>query len=257
MKVISNLQGKAVALINIDEVLPEQGLHVPDAIPLVVQRYGFVKAPSLSDPLQKARDDGFKFEIGKVTVSGLEHAIQDFVLWPDGLVVTAFTTPGAEAFLDDFLTWGKQALGFRVALTEVTKRLYVSQIVVEFDYSPASKLRSLMPVSNVFHEALQKAYGHDFPPTEIVTMRFDYDHAVAPHAFRNLAQFVIERRENHRFTEGNVFFSQAPLPTEDHIRLLEEFERTLSPNVEESASVRPSPEAPSHDSSKPTRSIKY
>jgi len=229
MKVISNLLGRTVALLNIDELVPEQGLNVADAIPLVTQRYGFVKAPALSDSIQKVRDEGLKFEIGKLTVSGQEHAIQDFTVWPDGLVVNAFATTSAATFLDDFLTWGKGALGFRVALSEVTKRLYVSQLVVEFAFSPASKLRGLWPISNAFHDALQQTYGHDFPPTEIATMKFDYDHAVAPHALRNVAPFVIERRENHRFTEGNVFFSQAPLPTENHVTLLEAFEGVLDP----------------------------
>ena len=228
MKVISNLQAKIVALINIDELMPKGGLHLPDAIPLVVQRYGFVTAPSLSDPLQKASDDGFKFAVGKLMVSGQEHAIGDLTIYPDGVVVNAFTTSGAEAFLDDFLSWGSQALGFRATFATVTNRLYLSQLVVEFDYQLSSKLRVFWPFTNAFHEALRNTYSQDFPRAELVSMKFDYDRALAPYAFRALASLVIERRENHRHSEDSIFFSQAPLPNDQHVSLLETFEKSLA-----------------------------
>lgn len=228
MRVKSNLQGRAVVLINLDELLPQQGLHAPDAIPLITMRYGFIQAPSLSDSIQKFREDGFKFEAGKLAPAGQELAIQDFTIWPDGVVVNAYTTQGAETFIDDFLTWGKEMFGFRATPAALTKRIYLSQLVIEFDYSIASKLLTLHPIFNAFNEVLQKTYGEELPPTEITTMRFDYDHAVAPLAFRVLSHFVLERRENHRFAEDNVFFSQAPLRTEDHANLLEDFERLLS-----------------------------
>jgi hypothetical protein len=228
MKIRSNVQGRTVALINLDEVLPQQGFHAPDALPLIVQRYGFVVAPNLSDSIHKAREEGFKFETGKLILPNQQHSIHDFTVWSDGFVVNAYTTESGEAFLGDFLTWGSQNLGFRLTLPMITKRLYVNQLVVEFDYAPAGKLMALHPICKAYNEALRRVYGFELPPTESVTLKFDYDHAVAPSAFRTVAPFVVERRENHRFHEDNVFFTQAPLPTADHIKLIEDFERLLS-----------------------------
>lgn len=229
MKVISNLLGRTVALINIDEWLPQQGLDVAKALPLMVERYGFTISPSLSDPAKKFRDDGVKFENGRlITTSGSEHVIEDLTLWPDGLVVNAHTTDGAKAFLDDLLTWGNETLGFRAKFSAVTNRLYVSHLVVEFEASLAAKLRVLWPISKAFHEALQNTYSQDIPRVELTTMRFDYDHAIAPAAFRTVGPFVIERRENHRFENENVFFASAPLSTEDHIKLLQQFESIMA-----------------------------
>lgn len=228
MKINSNLQGRAVALINIDEWLPREGFYLPDALPLVAQRYEFATIPSLSNSITKAKDEGFKFETGKLKLLGEQYYIHDFTIWSDGLVVSANTTDSAEAFLDDLLTWGNQELGFRVLLSMVGKRLYLSQLAIEFDHAPAEKLLTLHPVFAAYNAALQRVYSHEFPPVEISSMKFDYDRAIAPNAFRVLGNFIIERRENHRFTEDNIFFSQAPLTTAEHIKLLEDFERLLS-----------------------------
>jgi hypothetical protein len=228
MKINSNLLGKVVAFVNIDEVLPQGGTHVPEALSAVIERYAFNIAPSLSDPIQKTRDNGFKFETGRFASSdGNEHLIQEFTIWPDGLVVSGYTTDEAEAFLDDFSQWGRKTLGFRVNLAALNLRAYLSQLVVEFDHSLVRAFSVLQPICTAFDNALRKTYDTEFPSTEPVTIRLDYDHAVAPAAFKVLGPFIVERRENHRFTEDNFFFSQAPLRTEDHLSLLAQFEAIL------------------------------
>jgi hypothetical protein len=57
-----------------------------------------------------------------------------------------------------------------------------------------------------------------------VTIMVDYDQLERKHA---LGRFSIQRRDNTPFSE-NKYFSDAPLPTDVHIRLLEEFETAIS-----------------------------
>ena len=228
MKINSNLLGKVVVFVNIDEVVPERNIYVPSALSALSERYTFAFSPTLSDSIESTREKGFKFEQGKfISSEGDERTIQEFTIWPDGFVVGAFTTDDAEAFLDDLLTWGKQTFGLRVGLDALPLRAYLSQIVVEFDHSLVQTLSILQPICNAFDKVLQETYGSAFPTTEPVVVKLDYDHAVAPAAFKILSPFGIERRENHRFTDDNVFFCQAPLRTDDHIKLLEAFESLL------------------------------
>jgi len=59
---------------------------------------------------------------------------------------------------------------------------------------------------------------------ELVTIMVDYDQLERKHA---LGRFSIQRRDNTPFSE-NKYFSDAPLPTDVHLRLLEEFKTAIS-----------------------------
>lgn len=230
MRIESDLLGRIAVFVNIDEVVPERGIYAPDLLPAIAERYNFAFSPTLLDSIEATREKGFKFETGKLALSGgEERTIQDFTIWPDGLVVGAHTTDDAEAFLNDLSNWGKLSFGLRLNLDALLSRAYKSQLVVEFDRSLADRLSILKPICTAFNDALQRTYKSSFPPTEPITLRLDYDHAVAPAAFKILAAFVIERRENHRFDADNVFFCEAPLATQEHIKLLEGFEQSLDP----------------------------
>jgi len=58
---------------------------------------------------------------------------------------------------------------------------------------------------------------------ELASFAISYDQLTRKHALGN---FSIQRRDNTPFSE-NKYFSDAPLPTDIHIRLLEQFEADL------------------------------
>lgn len=228
MEVKAPLVGVVVVFANIDEMSPQGGIHTPDILPMLAERYTFAFRPQLGDSLEQFRQNGMKFEMGKFVHDERESVITDFTIWNDGFVVTATTTEDAESFLVDVLTWGKQKLNLRIDLGALGLRAYRSQVAVEFDRSLAQMLISLEPISNAYSEALRNAYDDgEFPDTQVTSLKIDYDHAVAPSAFQTFSPFIIERRENHRFTDS-VFWSQAPLQTKEHVKLLENFERLMS-----------------------------
>lgn len=227
MKVKSYVLGEVAVFVNADELLPQDTIDMATSLAAMTQRYGFVSSPKPSDPVEKIRERGLRFEKGRFGQKGDERNIQDFALWSDGLLVTAFKTDDAEAFLEDCLTWGQKHLGLRRTLGDLPLRKYNSQVVVEFDERLTRMLTSFEPICDAYNEMLRRTYNGEFPKTQVESIAINYDHAVAPTAFNTLTPFIIEQRENHRHTDS-VFFSSAPLRTPDHIQLLETFERLLS-----------------------------
>ena len=59
---------------------------------------------------------------------------------------------------------------------------------------------------------------------DLAVLSIDYDQLTRKHP---LGRFSIQRRDNTPFSE-NKYFSDAPLPTDVHIQLLEQFEKDLS-----------------------------
>lgn len=227
MQVVSTQLGRLVFILNIDELLPQSGIDVPEALSMVTERYGFASSPTLQDSIQKAREQGFPFKVGKfVSKEGSKKNIQDFTIWNDGLVVNAYTTDDAEAFIDDFFSWGTEALGLRVNPSLNRIRAYLSEVVVGFDCSVDLAVRRFEAISTTIQETLKRTYENDFPLIQISSIGFDYDRSKALNAISALASFRLDRRVNHPYTD-NVYFSQAPLRTEDHLHILESVETLL------------------------------
>ena len=227
MNVKSYVLGEVAVFVNADELLPQRTIDMPASLAALAQQYRFAVSPQPSDPVEKIRDRGLRFEKGRFKLKGDEKNIQDFALWSDGLLVTAFTTDDAEAFLEDCLTWGKEQLGLRLTLSDLRLRKYRSQVVVESDQALTRMATSFDSICNAYNLLLRTTYDQEFPKTQVESITMNFDRAVAPAAFQNFSPFVIEKRENHRHTD-NVFFSSAPLRTPDHVQLLETFERLLS-----------------------------
>jgi hypothetical protein len=59
---------------------------------------------------------------------------------------------------------------------------------------------------------------------DVAILSIDYDQLTRKHP---LGRFSIQRRDNTPFSEKK-YFSDAPLPTDVHLRLLEQFEKDLS-----------------------------
>jgi hypothetical protein len=227
MEVVSTAIGRVGVLLNLDELLPLKGMHAPDLISLVGQRYKFVSSPSLSDSIAKVRESGLKFELGKLRLQdGDERIIQDLTVYHDGILVTANTTEDAELFLDDLFDWGVGALGLRPNRTLISTRAYVSELVARFDNSVDEAIKQFTYLAGLISTALQKTYNPPFPPINLVSIVLDYDRGVVSPILQSLASFSIERRANHLFTD-NVFYCKAPLKTSDHISILEEIESYL------------------------------
>ena len=133
-------------------------------------------------------------------------------------MANASTTEGAEIFLKDLTSWGKEAFGFR-ELRSDTRALYLSQVIIDFNSSPNALLSSFTLLSEALGELRQGTYGLE-AQMQFSGVGLNYDRTATSIYWQNLVNFSVERRVNQPFSR-NRFFSEAPLNTEDHLRFLQ------------------------------------
>ena len=226
MKILSRLTGRILQFVNTDEYTPVEGVYAPDLVFSITERYSFALPPAQSLPWSEVLDKGLRFETGKLILGETVEYIQDLVLYHNGLLITAYSTQAAEAFLIDFFQWGESSLGFRVSPSVHKKRIYLSELSVEFEQPVDETLHKLEVLIKGLERALKTTYEAHLPPVQLASLTLDYDKGASVSEFQLLAPFAIERRGNHAFTD-DVFFCKAPLRTDDHIQLLETLESLL------------------------------
>lgn len=205
-------------LVSLMKVLPpEVGQpFLPDVITSVAERYRFQKFPVGFDQLLA---DAKMFAMG--VWNGIQ--IDELAVYNDGIIV------GARAptkFLDDLCSDLIELISSRFGLNMVPaseQRHYESAVVIRLDQSISKKL-SFLDVINSDLAAFQENYGlgtHDFGFASIET---GVD--MTKGSGKRPLTFSIVRRANVSF-EDCVWFSAAPLKTDDHVALLENLERIM------------------------------
>lgn len=223
MRLIGQELGRAVAMLTPEE-WRSRSLSTPDAFKLIKERYQFTYSPNLSLPWDDVQKNGWKFQLGKLAVKDSTVLIQELNIYNDGIVVNATTTDDAEAFLKDLFAWARETAGIR-DLTNVGRRLFVSNVVVEFERPVNQLINGFKDFSLILNKLMQATYKADLP-MQLRTLAFHYDQLALPEWIK-VTYFSIDRRIGHKYEE-NRFFCEAPLRTSDHLNALEALENLLS-----------------------------
>jgi hypothetical protein len=136
-------------------------------------------------------------------------------------VLTKMSTDDGIAVSDDLLKWAANT--YKLDIKEIEPVFYHSQVEVTFDGSFA-KLAGLQILGARVSDFLRQ-YGFKEGPTYDLSgfsLHLDTVGYLGPVP----TPFTLERRVGARFDE-NKFFSQAPLQTKDHERILGELESLL------------------------------
>lgn len=217
MKLSAILLARVLGYIEVFDLSPRGDLFLPDLIPEIVKKYDFQKFPKSLEEMDESK--GIEFHEGKVG----DKAINKFVIWNTLLVVeTRSSTDDSQKILEEMLIWGAEKFGLNYKRGMIKRFAYVSDLTFYSDYSflgvssgvtnlaaKTSKVLSEIWQEPIQYEPLNISVGHD------------------PMARKNgIAPFSIARRAESRFSD-NKYFSEAPLPTDIHIKFLEEFEKEL------------------------------
>jgi hypothetical protein len=197
----------------------------PEVIQALQAKYNFLVLPELSDlfPREPDPDKPLVFSHGRFVRDGQVKLIDHLQIYQLAAgAVTSTSTDDSDFFLDDAAEWAIKT--FDVTVTDViANRIYVSQLEVEFE-RPLPELLSALSQTAEKINRLRLNYGA--PPLNYsltgLTLAYDPYESKAPAP----ATFIIDRRANFPH-DKNLFFCQAPLTTNDHILLLEEFEQSL------------------------------
>ena len=217
MKVSAITLARFVAFVEPVDLNPRGHIYLPEMIPALVARYGFLKVPEKLEDFDESK--GVKFEagrIGNVTIQSLQLFTQAIV------VETASSTTDSERVLVEALEWGADNFGLVYRPGMITRRGYVSQLTFHSDAIMGKIHPGLWRLSERLTRRVQQFAGQSltYQPSQIVIM-------CDPLTAKNpTAPFTIERRAETPYAE-NKYFSTAPLPTEEHVSFLEALEADM------------------------------
>ncbi|HXL23031.1 MAG TPA: hypothetical protein VOA78_11235 [Candidatus Dormibacteraeota bacterium] len=217
MQLSAIINARVLGFIETFDLAPRGEIFFPDVVQEIVKRYGFQKFPKTFEEFDESK--GIEFLEGKIG----NKSIQKFVIWNTLLVVeTRSSTTDSKEILEGVLEWGAAKFGLTYRPGMIKRYAYVSDLSFYSDLpilnaSPvltnlAAKTSQLL--SEIWQEPVQY---------ESVSLTVGHDPMARKYA---IAPFSITRRAEARFSE-NKYFSEAPLPTDAHITLLEDFEKDI------------------------------
>jgi hypothetical protein len=199
---------------------------IAERVQRLKERYKFLKAPErFEEFIPQTPQQPLTFQGGRFTVDNREVGILSlqFLLFPPpGLIVadTQSSTDDSDFLLDDYTAYAKTF--HPEAVTPIGPAIYLSQLEFALNGPP-----HLLPQYEEAARAVDHCladYGLKLPKFGFWGLSLNFDTrsvaGIAP------PFFAVERRIGFPF-ESNVFFSQAPLRTKDHIALLEKIDATF------------------------------
>lgn len=196
-----------------DEIRPEKGVSVVDAVRRFSEAFQFAGVPAQLP----AAADGYRFSEGAISVGDTKVAIKEVVIFNDGLSVEVYShTEDAQEVLDKVLNVLRQ-LGFREPRSTPRTPLH-SNVVFDLETAISPLVANFDPLSSFISEVLGA------PGVELRGIDFSVDPKLAP-AFTPTS-FKIEKRQDVLFSE-NRYFSYANTTTKNHLRLIEAIEARL------------------------------
>ncbi len=198
-------------------VRPAGQMYVPDAVQKFAQRYSFAKLPTVDDLARVP----ISFSLGKFK----DVQIDEFQIYNDGIIVSAkANTEVLESFISDLISWTEKEFGLVEAVTATPEKFFESAIIVK---SVKDLALSLSPRNDVA-EILNRTFRGNLVgvgPYQLSGFILDCDPSQFA-ATRKPLRFLLERRWGIPFSQ-NVFYSHAPLRTQDHLQVLSDLERLI------------------------------
>ena len=216
MQLLAVRQARLIAFLNAEELNPEGRPLAHDFINAFVERYSFLKRPTPEDLLG---DKGVVFELGRLGDVGIDK----ISLFDWGIAVdTSASTEASEGVLQDMLRWGAENFKLSNRPNLVTRRAYVSELVISSDVVLPTINPRLQDLGNRITE-LVTGYGSQSMPYEIVGVGWGFD---ASQSKQLITPFRVERLAEMPFSEKK-YYSGAPLRTSDHIQVINDLEAAL------------------------------
>lgn len=205
---------RILAFIDTAELRPIEGLYAPEFAGEIAKEFQFQKYPQTVEEFNVQK--GIEFLTGRVG----RKAIGKLVIWPNIIVVEGrSTTDECKAVLDELLQWGAEKFNLNYSPEMITRYAYVSDLSFTSTAPILNAFSLLQRIAESTSEALTEIWQEPIK-YELSELKIGHDPLVRQWG---IAPFQIARLAQHSFSEGR-YFSEAPLPTDLHIRALEEYE---------------------------------
>jgi len=209
---------RAFCYLSLDELTLGTNVFLPNLVESLVKRCQFQKSPN--SPKEFDLKEGVVFEQG--VFNGI--VIRKFTVFALVMHLDAgSSTDESRAALDGILQWAKEEFGLRYYPGMIRRWAYVSDIIFETDFPLLLAINpTLNSISEAISAVIRKNLGEEltYAPAKL-WLAHDPNERSAP-----LAAFTLEHRALS-LPEENVYYSEAPIPTNEHIALLGRLEESL------------------------------
>jgi hypothetical protein len=218
MQLLSVPLARVLAFIEGGELNPQGSVFFPEIMPKLIERFEFQKYPQSYEETDEEK--GVNFFDGRWNGTN----VRKLTVFTGALVVdTSTSTEASERVLEEALTWGAQELGLTYKPGMIKRRQYISDIVFQSDIKILAVHSAFTNLQKSLTDA-SETYLWQRRQYELTHFGLDFDHTMNP---LQAVPFSIQRRGNVLFGE-NRYFSEAPLPTSVHAKLIEQFEADLA-----------------------------
>lgn len=208
-------------------------VFIPDAIRTLQDRYRFWRVPQTME--EYSQSTGAEFSSG--IFEGVP--VNSFRIYANGIRAEAEAdTIFLDRFLDDVIEVAK-GLGLKYRPSAPVARIYTSSLEVAADIGFTERYAELSQLWQRL-TTMVAGYGITLSTYQLATMAAHSDPTVATPI--QPGRFIFERRAGHPFGE-NLFYSEAPVSTNEHLELLEILEAIWT-TASQPPSVQSPPDAP-------------
>jgi hypothetical protein len=217
MELLAVITARIFAFVEPIDLNPRGKIYYPTLVAALVDRYGFAKYPLKPEEFDELK--GVTFENGRTG----EVTVNKVQIFNQGIVVeTASSTKDSEMVLEDALIWASQTMGMSYKPGMITRKAFVSNLTFYSQLNLGALNVALSKLADRISMRVPEFYGQPvkYEPT---VFYLGYDPTKVK---LTPSVFSIERRAEAPFSQ-NKYYSQAPLPTDEHISALESFEADL------------------------------
>jgi hypothetical protein len=217
VRLSSVILARVLAHVETFDLNPRGHVYYPDVARALVERYGFQKYPQSPDQFNEQK--GVDFYEGKW--KGI--VIQKFTVFSTLLTLeTRSDTDDSKNILEDILAWGAEKFQLNYKPEMISRFAYVSSLAF---YSDAPLLDGNAAMTNLAARTGQLVADIWKDPVEYRGVSLAVGHDPLSRKYP-IAMFTIHRAADTKFAE-NKYHSEAPLPTNAHLELLEMYERDV------------------------------
>ncbi len=217
MKLLSVSLARLTVVTETAEINPRNKVSLPELTKAFVNRYGFLKYPTAVAEFDLT--NGVTFATGKI--DGIN--IGSLILYFGGVVIdTGSSTDDSERVLSDLVSFVQELVGIQYVPVAEPRKFYLTELA----FHSTAKLETLNPILRHISNRISDIVSgparqrFDFEP---VTVRFLPD---LQKTKWQVSAFSLDRLAGAPLDE-NKWFSSAPLPTQEHLKLLDEIETML------------------------------
>lgn len=216
MKLLAVSLARVSVFTDIYEWNPQNRISFREFTQAFVERYGFMKWPQTVEEFDLQK--GVVFQLGMLG----NQSIDSVTMFTKGVVIdTRSSTEDGERFILDAAEWAGQFFGTERDPQRISRKFFLSELSF-YSEKPLDLLNTkLRDFAARLGEAVSR-YAHEphtFEPTGII---FSSD----PPTRLGTLHLRIDRLAGSPFWE-NKYFSSAPLPTNEHLAFLADFESIL------------------------------